>query len=409
MTPSAQTAALLTPYTTQVLEWQLGQAMPPMPCAEDVPRAQRTAERLVRTAHRAGHSHVLLLGLGDGTLASLLARTVPAGCTLLVLEESPAVARQVLLRCPELLPLLLVDTSAWALFLLCQAAGVPREGCALCVNPVQAQQHKTNAPLSVLEQWRRLFFGSRLVTLPSCASAGTGRPPSLSVACIAHPDETLLAEFFAQVPPWVAELVVLWDGSAPAVVPPCAVPVRQAVRVLEGDFAAQRTAMLELCDGDWCLYLDVDEALDADTWACVPAWMSMSLNGEQAGAVVLPRLTFMGDLQHARMGYGLWPDIQVRLFPLHAGLRFTGMVHEQLTGIRGAYVLAGGHAVLHYSHVRKNRHDLAARLRVFDAAGQQRHVLSDAYPALPVTYFTALREHLGRQTLLQLPMGGHVS
>lgn len=412
---------LFTPYTYQVLQWQLGQAaqscdpllaptfqLPQF--VEDAPLAQRTAERLLRALARTGHSQLILLGVGDGTLASLLAESLPPACELLVLDDNPQRMRQVIRQYSTLFsgersPLAMVDSSPWALLMLCQAAGIKAAQCTLGYNPAYRQLQASSTGLLPLEQWRRLFWGSSLVIpdLPVLSAPAT-LAASLSLACIAHPEEELLADFLAQVPPWVAEVVVLWDTWAPATVPPCAVPVRQHTRPLNGDFAAQRNALLPLCQSEWCLYLDVDEALSPQTWAALPAWMALRVAGQKAGAVVLPRETFMGGTGDVRMGYGLWPDVQVRLFPLHDALRFEGAIHERLTGIQGPSLLAGGHALLHYSHARKSRASLVARLHVFDqAAGQPQHVLSEAYPCLPVEFFVQVREGFGVNTLLQLP------
>lgn len=405
--PASFLPRLVQAYSEQVLQWQLGQDNAPLPL-EDAARARQSAERVLAAALRAGHSHIVLLGLGDGTMARYLQQGLPATCTLLVLEDQPAVARAALTRCPSLLSHVVVDTSPWALFLLCQALGLPREHCSLCYNPAyprktataQQEGERCGAGLSVLEQWRRLFLGAQVVALPSLSASGAACP-RLSVACIAHPDESLLADFFSHIPPWVGELVIVWDGQAPASTPPCAVPLRQAVRPLEGDFAAQRNAMLDLCTGDWCLYLDVDERLTPSTWAAIAAWLTLPTTGPDAvGAMVLPRLTFMGDADHVRMGYGLWPDVQMRLFPLREGLRFVGRVHEKVTGLQGATILMGGHGIWHYSHIRKDAGALRDRLHIFDTAAQGpeacgaglRHVLSAAYPRLPVACFTALHE-----------------
>lgn len=459
--------ALFTLYTNQVLQWQLGtsateggaEPVLPPPVTEDLLQAQRTAERLLRALSRAQHKQLILLGVGDGTLASLLAEHLPPSCTLLVLDDSPQRMRQALQRTPALFTeghtaVAGVDSSPWALLLLCKAAGFDADHCTLSYHPA-CRQLQATAGLPPLEQWRRLFLGSKLVQLaqsdaetmhqpalsntpnlkpnradtvrlglqderlqPSEPLQGsstlaskilTGPTASLSLACIAHPEETLLADFLAQVPPWVAEVVLLWDSVAPAPLPPCAVPVRQHVRPLNGDFAAQRNALLSLCRGEWCLYLDVDEALSPQTWATLPAWMALRVDGHKAGAVVLPRETFMGGTEAVRMGYGLWPDVQVRLFPLQANLRFEGAVHERLTGLSGPLLLAGGHALLHYSHARKSRVHLAERLQVFDqAAGQPRHVLSEAYPCLPIDFFTHIRLSFGTHSLLQLPPALHI-
>lgn len=405
---------LFSLYTDQVLQWQLGPstsddnaqtAQFPV-IREDLPLVQRTAERLLRALNRTDHKQLILLGLGDGTLAGLLLEHLPPACTLLVLDDSPQRIRQTLqhtpaLFAPEHAAVLGVDSSPWALLMLCTAAGLEAAHCTLGYNPTN-RHLQPGAGLPPLEQWRRLFLGSTLLQI---APTNEAAPLStLSLACIAHPEETLLPDFLGQVPPWVAEVVLLWDSVAPTTIPPCAVPVRQHVRPLNGDFAAQRNALLSLCRSEWCLYLDVDEALSPQTWAALPTWMSLRVDGHAAGAVVLPRETFMGGTESVRMGYGLWPDMQVRLFPLQPGLRFEGTVHERLTGLHGPLLLAGGHALLHYSHARKSQAQLAERLQVFDqAGGQPRHVLSHAYPCLPVDFFAQIRQQFGPHSLLQLP------
>lgn len=413
----ASSAPIIQPYSAQVLQWQLGQGSAlPLPI-EDPTKARKAAARLVSSAARAGHSYVVLLGLGDGTMARALCETVPATCNLVVLEDTPAVARVVLAHSPELCPHVLVDTSPWALFILCQSLGISSGQCSLGYNPAYPRNVDTGGQqMSILEQWRRLFLGAQRLSLPE-ASSGVPSCPRLTVACIAHPAESMLPEFFSHIPPWVHELVVVWDTASPATMPPCSVPVRQLIRPLNGDFSAQRNAMLALCTGDWCLYLDVDERLETATWQAIPSWLSLSTTGQptlsttgqptkslestdqqaekeqSVGAIVLPRQTFMGDDAHVRMGYGLWPDVQMRLFPLQEGLHFVGAVHEKLAGVQGSTLLMGGHNILHYSHIRKDATTLQERLQVFNAACSQtapQHVLSVAYPRLPVGYFSAL-------------------
>lgn len=404
--------ALIAQYSAQVMAWQLGNAPDQAPLVEDREAVRHAAERVARLAAQTRHNHVVVLGLGDGTLGYMLSALLPPHCHLVILEESPAVARKVQAQCPSLPYSLLVDTSPWAMLLLTVAAGLHPDRCLVCRNPVYKKEGKTSGGFSVLEKWRRLFMGSSTQYLPHSLPDPA---PRLSVACIADPEEILLSDFFEQIPSWVAEVVVVWDGAAPAQLPPCTAPLRQLVRPLDENFAAQRNAMLELCQGDWCLYLDMDERLDGPTWEALRHWML-----PQAGGVLLPRLTFMGDCSHARMGYGLWPDMQVRLFPLHKNLEFTGAVHEKLTGLSGELLLAGGLNVLHFSHVTKSRAMLAARLELFDKASERadteskgesgnasspriEHVLSDAYPRLPMDFFDRISDLFGRKRALVLP------
>jgi hypothetical protein len=173
--------------------------------------------------------------------------------------------------------------------------------------------------------------------------------------------------------------------------------LRHACRPLDAHFGEQRNAMLALCRTEWFLYLDADERLSPRTWELlqrVPATPEL-------GGALFPRQTFEGDEEHLRMGYGLWPDVQLRLLRKNAALRFEGAVHERVEGIQGRLALAADMPLLHYSHVRKDSRSLQRRLEVFNrAAGEERHRLSGSYPRLPRAFFHHVDETL---RLIMLP------
>lgn len=385
--PNDTTVAFWNAYTAQVLAWRMGPARPEASFAAEAPhRARRAADRTVRVSAAGRRPYTLLLGAGDGTLAEMLRADLPPECHLLVLETTPCAARRLRSGHPDLL--LLADTSPWALLFLLAGAGITPDQCAVCRNPAP------DAYAPALDTWRRLFLGAHRHSLPAPCSV------AISAACILHPDEPGLEDFFAHIPPWISELAVVWDTRVPTAMPPCPVPLRQSVRPLRGDFSAQRNAMLELCTGEWCLYLDADERLSPATWAALPRLAGLS----DADSVLFPRLTFEGDDRHARMGYGLWPDVQQRFFRRTAQVRFTGAVHEKLTGLKGRAALAPGLPLLHYSHIAKDRSALAERLAVYNAAtGGPVHRLNTAYPCLEratLEYFGAL---FGDTAVLSLP------
>jgi glycosyltransferase involved in cell wall biosynthesis len=175
--------------------------------------------------------------------------------------------------------------------------------------------------------------------------------------------------------------------------------VRQSCRPLGAHFGEQRNAMLSLCRTEWVLYLDADERFDPRTWELLPRVLAAS----ELGGALFPRRTFEGDADHVRMGYGLWPDVQLRLLRANAALRFEGAVHERVEGIEGRLALAADMPILHYSHVRKDSGSLQRRLEVFNrAAGEERHRLSGGYPRLPRAFFQHLDEALAGQ-LIMLP------
>ncbi|MBG3878295.1 hypothetical protein FVW20_15075, partial [Desulfovibrio oxamicus] len=300
------------------------------------------------------------------------------------------------------------DTSPWALLLLLRATGVTPETATLFPNPFLP-----DAETGALRRWRRLFAGCVPVALPDALpdahhdalpdahhDAGDGahevapHHPSLGVGAILHPAEPDLPAFFAQIPGWVREVAVVWDGAPPAFdpVPLCPVPLHQAVRPLGGDFSAQRNAMLGLLSTEWCLYLDADERLSPRTWALLPRLMAVP----GTGAWLLPRATAYPDADHLRVGYGLWPDVQLRLFRLMPGVCFRGAVHERVVGVHGHTCLLADAWIDHLSWTAKDRDALTERLRVFNAAGTGQaapsppgglHRLSKEYPALPRRLF----------------------
>ncbi|BFR49251.1 hypothetical protein RVX_R23120 [Nitratidesulfovibrio sp. HK-II] len=426
--PTAVAAdALLAAYTRAVLGFRLGgaddaaraapgcapsgQAAPnradPDQTAPDQTAVTQAVEKALRLAARSGRPHLVLLGTGDGqlpdALADALASAIAANAAsprLTLCDLSPdnvraalAAGRLTAFTPPALpdatTPRLLADTSPWALLLLLRATGIAPESATLFPNPFLPP-----AEAEVLRRWRRLFGACAPVDLPPVTPPSA---PDLGVGAILHPQEPDLAGFFAQIPAWVREVAVVWDGAPPGfdAAALCPVPLRQTVRPLGGDFAAQRNAMLGLLSTGWCLYLDADERLSARTWALLPRLMAVP----GAGAWVFPRATAYPDANHLRVGYGLWPDVQLRLFRRTEGVCFTGAVHERVVGVNGHTCLLADAWIDHLSWTAKDRETLAERLRVFDAAAQaggmdhdaacRAHRLSAEYPALRRDLFAA--------------------
>jgi len=378
-------------YTREVLAWRLGQpelaAAPP----EDAEQASRVAERAVRVHAASKRPWLLLLGLGDGVLARALCERLPSDRALIILETDAERARRVWPglegNCGAQRPVLLADASIWALFLLVRAAGMDAENCTLCRNPA--------SPSAELLKWQRLFLESRMES----QKPGT-TPLPLSVACMLHPEEPDLGDFFGHMPPWLHEVCVLWDGAVPSGAFSCRAPLRQACRPLGGHFGEQRNAMLALCRTEWCLYLDADERFNPRSWELLPHVLA----APELGGVLFPRQTFEGDEEHVRMGYGLWPDMQLRLLRKNAALRFEGAVHESVEGMEGRLALAADMPLLHYSHVSKDSRSLKRRLEVFNrAAGAERHRLSESYPRLPRAFFHAMDASFAGR-LIMLPI-----
>lgn len=348
--------------------------LPPAPAPADL---ERLAARALAAFGRSGRGRLLLLGLGSGALAAALAQALPAGA-LCVCEQDLALVRA--LRQAGRLgwwrpggpACLAADSSPWALFFLLDRAGLCPRDALILPNPELAPQAKAaHRPLELL------LTRSRPLPVPEAPPA-----PRLSAAAILAPSEPDLPEFFAQFPDWLSELVLVWDAETPPGIPvPSRFPVRQLARPLGRDFSAQRQAMLAACVGDWVLYLDADERLSPQAWAALPALCAAPC---EVAAWHFPRLTPYPDAEHALAGFGLWPDVQLRLFRTAPGLRFVNPVHERLNGLSGAQALALDVEIEHLSRLRKGAEALRRKLDRFDeaGAGQVRHALSLEYPSV---------------------------
>ncbi len=388
-------------YTDEVLSWRLGGAPAPNPARSAPDRGGATkarAERIVRAA--AGHAGVILLGLGVGELAARLDETLPPDRSLTVLSlDTDAVRERVAdgavpWHGPAGRSQLVADSSIQALACLTAAMGFSAASHLLTVNPEPAAEGERQGLLRL----RRLLAGLGEPPAPSAS------PGPRTLAVMARTDEPGLPEFFAAASGLADQAVVLWDGLA---VPEAAgraaalgVPVTHLARPLDGDFAAQRNAMLAACPPGWVLYLDPDErpgpgfAEAVDRIAAMPG----------VGGAYFPRITLYPDATMAKVGHGLWPDLQLRLFFAGPPARpvFTRPVHERLEGLAGTAVLALDAPILHCNRLVADDAAVARKLDAFSrVSGAPGHRLNAAYPTLPLGYFAALTRTPGR--LLRMP------
>ncbi|EPR44366.1 family 2 glycosyl transferase [Desulfovibrio sp. X2] len=430
---------LLTEYSRETLRFRLGSEAQAAPSALPQPPDDIDAllGRVLRAWEREKRTNVVLFGLASGALAARLAQSLPQDVSLCVSEPDPALA-QGLLAAGRLdwwdedgSRVCLADTSPWAHKLLWLRQGLVPQTAFDIVNPELASELRDKALLL-----REAFHAGRLRAAVFGADR-TAERPRVTLAAILRPDEPGLSRFFAQAPSWLARVAVLWDGAPPAgdFAPalPDGVRLIQAARPLGGDFAAQRNALLDLCgagaagvaDGEdiqaaldrimadkdahdpwaiaaadralaaadateWILTLDGDELLPEALWQALPGLIAR-LTAEKAVAAAFPRLTLYPDADHAKCGYGLWPDLQLRLFRADGGgdggkPRYERPVHERLTGLAGPVAVVLDGSILHESALRKSPEELEKKLQGFDAAGGGgvRHVLSGEYPSLPL-------------------------
>lgn len=398
--------AIFAAYTAEVLRYRLASPagapdLPPEPTPE---RAKENLLRALRIWKHARKPHLALLGLGAGRLACDLASRLPSGVELIACTLHPEAARS-LAQAGRLARLtaspraaMLADSSPWALFCLWVLAGLRPADTLVLPNPESPDQDAYRPLLSA-------FAGAKPL-----AAAPAGPPPALALAAILAPDDPGLPEFFAQIPAGLAGTSVLWDAAQPPASPPaCAAPVRHMARPLDRNFAAQRNALLATLDPGWTLVLDADERLAPETWALLPG---LAARAQAAGiaALALPRLTLYPDPGHVLAGFGLWPDLQVRLFCNTPGLRYERPVHERLAGLAGPTALCLGAPLLHLNRLLRSPEATRRKLAAFDEASGHvlRHTLSGDYPRLPAAAFPLARTPEQALSLCLIPGGGGV-
>lgn len=382
-------ASLIARYTDAVLDFSLDETQPapetsrpPAPSDEDVAAFVR---RTLRLAEKSGADHLVLLGLGSGVIPTALKDSMPDTIRLIVCEMDPDAARTFMDANPDWRDgsgrgCVIADASPWAQLCLLALSGANTQNSATALAPDLGDQDRAR-----LQALQRLFVSARPHQAINSAllSHVAVQAPDLSVGAILSPDEPELDAFFSQFPDWVREVVVIWDaGSVPDRIFACAAPVRHLARPLD-DFATQRNHMLDHCAGDWVLFLDGDECFSHDVWSLFTALMLI----KRLEACYFPRMTLYPDESHCKVGFGLWPDLQLRLFRNRPGVRFERPIHERLTSLTGRTALALDAPILHLSRVRKTPEQLAAKLERFRQVGGTAHRLNSDYPHLPRALF----------------------
>lgn len=380
---------LIPRYTNAVIAFDFKDAKPvthesPQPTQDEL---DSFTQRALKLFEKSGANYCVLFGLGSGEHALALDKTLPDCANLIICETDTTLVRSFLEANPTWKDetsrsSIIADISLWAQFYLLNMTGASTENSHTMLNPLLGGENKDR-----YQALQRLFTSARphQAINSSYLSHVAVQAPDLSVGVILSPDEPNLDTYFAQFPDWIKEVVVIWDSpEVPETDFRCAAPIKHFAHPLT-DFAEQRNRMLDECEGEWVLYLDGDELFSEDTWALFTALMLI----KRLEACYFPRMTFYPDESHCKVGFGLWPDLQLRLFKNREGISFERPVHEKLIGIEGRVALALDAPILHYSRLRKTPEELAAKLKRFDKAGndQIRHILNDEYPSLERSQF----------------------
>lgn len=394
--------SLLNQYSAQVLAFNLEGIEAPSPLQNYV--AQKHCERHLNIVESSGKENIILFGLGNTELVSLLARERHTQTRIIICELYPSRISTNMEKMTSILANtnvhLICDNSLWAHLLLLEGEGFSADNSHLVLNPALTGNEREK-----LRNLQRLVSGIRRTSLlkKSPEKSSEMQPsPTLTAAAILNPDEPELDKFIDNLPLWIDELVIVWDCTTTTQAPEIKTQIttKQISRPLRKDFSAQRNLMLSLCEGDWIIYLDADELMSKQSWASLRNIISST----DIDAVYLPRKTFYPDKKHCRMGYGLWPDLQLRLFRNSPKLSFERPIHEKLTGFAMPAIFTGAE-ILHITHLLKSREAVDRKLSGFNHAsdGKINHRFGRELPSLPCNLLPG-PESLGDR-LLRLPAG----
>ncbi|MFW5498006.1 MULTISPECIES: glycosyltransferase [unclassified Maridesulfovibrio] len=361
-------------YSEQILTYKLSGQTPEE--LKDISASpEETAQKHLHFASRRNAGTIILFGAGDGLLGKALAENKKAEQELLICDLYPEHIRN--LRQNELNQshedcTVLTDSSIWAMLLLLIQNGYSAASSHLILNPALEGKSKNKH-----QNLQKIFSSCRNINCPTQYS--TSR---ISAAAILSPDEPELEDFIKSFPDWIAEIVLVWDCAESATAPDLQKFHRAEIinicHPLDADFSTQRNRMIANCSGEWIIYLDADERLRPENWDDIRLMTSC----EKCNGWYLPRMTFYPDQNHCRIGYGLWPDLQLRLFKNNCNLRFVNKIHEQLTGLEGASGILPDTPIQHLTHLLKSRKKIESKLEKFNnlSEGHFSHRLGKEFP-----------------------------
>lgn len=341
---------------------------------------EKVIQKYLHLFKKTDTTAIILFGAGDGKFAEELARFKPDFMELIVCDLYPENIQKLKAKnfSPETFysnTHLLVDSSIWAVFLLLIQYGFTSKKSRLILNPcLDGESKKKHQSL------QKLFSSHRNIQIP----ANEDSTVKISAAAIVSPDEPDLDSFISSFPPWIYELVLVWDckndSDLPVISCESRIKIVNVCNPLNNNFSAQRNVMLSHCHGDWVVYLDADERLLENDWELLKR---IALY-EQCDGWYFPRLTFYPDKDHCRMGYGLWPDLQLRFFRKYPATEFINNIHEKIIGLEKCSGIITGSPIAHLTHLIKNRDEIESKLANFNKAtdGRLSHKLNSELPTL---------------------------
>lgn len=127
----------------------------------------------------------------------------------------------------------------------------------------------------------------------------------------------------------------------------------------KGNFAEWKNELNELCSGDYIFNIDADEYPSSKLLETIPEIAS------SASAFAIPRVNYVNDItdDHIRRwgwsqqedGRINWPDYQFRLYKNSPSIKWTGKVHEKLTGYNSyaTLPLEVEYALIHIKNINR--------------------------------------------------------
>lgn len=146
----------------------------------------------------------------------------------------------------------------------------------------------------------------------------------LSVVIIVKNEEEMIGDCLESIR-WAEEIVLLDGGSTDKTLK---IAKNYSVRIVnqkvkDMDYAAWRNQGLEEAQGEWILYLDVDERITP----LLKEEIQQTIDNRQQTAYAIPRRNFLlgKELKHG----GWYPDYQLRLFRKDRLQGWLGTLHER--------------------------------------------------------------------------------
>jgi hypothetical protein len=302
------TGAELNAYSAEVLAFQWKDAAPDMPLPAIAAPGPELA-RILRLTEKSGRREVVLFGLGTGGLAAALARDLPAGTRLTVLCLDPAGARA-------------LQQAGRLSWVVGRRAPCPA-GRHLGLGPAPAPGPGRPVGRALLPDPQPRGLGRRGRAADS-PCAGPGRPagrsrfrprPGTGPAAYrrGHPQPRRAgpAAFFARLPGLAGRGGGgLGRRAVPDLNLSCAAPCARRPGPWPGTSRPSATACWPSPPGTGSCIWTPTRSWNLRTGCGCPG----SRPWQEAAGWHLPRLTFYPDPEHCRLGFGLWPDLQLRLF-----------------------------------------------------------------------------------------------